>query len=310
MFLLRGLGVSLSMFLVVYTLLSLAVAMISSKLGPRVSRWNASSLFALRVLPLLGALAATLLFTLPSFLWLEPRSVNEPLSPLAAVLGGFCALVLTAGIVSAVVALRRTSCAVREWLRSATELDSASEVPVFRTGSTAPVLTVAGVFSPHVLVSKQAVSMLTPEELRSALNHEMAHVRRRDNLRKLIYRFAWFPGMRALESAWGEAAEMAADDAAVSSANDALDLAAALIKLSRSLPSSSAPALTTALVHSSAACLSARVERLSSWPKFSPREAHRRPGVYAMLAAAAVALLLAYPTALTVTHEITEWLMR
>jgi len=310
MFLLRGLGVSLSMFFVVYALLSLAVAITWRKLGSRISRWSADSLFGLRVLPLLGGLTATLLFTLPSFLWLEPRSVNEPLSPLAAVLGGFCLLILTAGIGSAFIALRRASCAVREWLSSATELDASSEVPVFRTGSAAPALTVAGVFSPQVLVSRQAVSMLTPEELRSALNHEMAHVRRRDNLRKLIYRFAWFPGMRALESAWGEAAEIAADDAAVSSANDALDLAAALIKLSRSLPSSSAPALTTALVHSSAACLSARVERLSAWPQFSPREVHRRPAFYASIAAGAVALALAYPTALTLTHDITEWLMR
>jgi Zn-dependent protease with chaperone function len=67
--------------------------------------------------------------------------------------------------------------------------------------------------------------------LQTALNHEVAHVSRRDNLKKLLLRFVAFPGMSGLETAWLEATEMAADDAAVSTAGDALDLAAALIKL-------------------------------------------------------------------------------
>ena len=36
-----------------------------------------------------------------------------------------------------------------------------------------------------------------------------------DNLKKLVFRFCPFPGMSKLESAWSQAAEMAADDAAV-----------------------------------------------------------------------------------------------
>jgi len=43
---------------------------------------------------------------------------------------------------------------------------------------------------------------------------------------------------------------MAADDAAVSNASEALDLAAAVIKLSRLAPLLAAGELTTALVHS------------------------------------------------------------
>ena len=52
----------------------------------------------------------------------------------------------------------------------------------------------------------------------------------RDNLKKLVFRFCPFPGMAGLESAWSQAAELAADDAAVSNLNDAVDLAAALVK--------------------------------------------------------------------------------
>jgi len=64
----------------------------------------------------------------------------------------------------------------------------------------------------------------------------MAHAHRRDNLKKLLFRFCAFPGMSRLEAAWCEAEEMAADDAAVASVGDALDLASALIKLSRLAP--------------------------------------------------------------------------
>ena len=68
------------------------------------------------------------------------------------------------------------------------------------------------------------------------MNHEIAHVRRRDNLKKLLLRFVAFPRMAGLEAAWIEATEMAADDAAVLNASEALDLAAALLKLSRIRP--------------------------------------------------------------------------
>ena len=55
-----------------------------------------------------------------------------------------------------------------------------------------------------------------------------------DNLKKVLISATPFPGMGSIESAWREAAELAADDAAVTNRQEALDLAAALIKLSRS----------------------------------------------------------------------------
>ena len=87
-------------------------------------------------------------------------------------------------------------------------------------------------------------------------------MRRRDNLKKLVLRFVAFPGMSGLEQAWLEATEMSADDAAVATEAEALDLAAALIKLSR-IASAEAPAdLTAALVHLPGSLMNARVERL------------------------------------------------
>jgi Zn-dependent protease with chaperone function len=102
--------------------------------------------------------------------------------------------------------------------------------------------------APRVLISESAVAVLGEDELRIALKHELAHIRSCDNLKKLVFRFAPFPGLSKLDSAWSQAAELAADDAAVSSVNDALDLAAALVKLSRLVPVEAAPACTVGFV--------------------------------------------------------------
>lgn len=62
-----------------------------------------------------------------------------------------------------------------------------------------------------------------------------------DNLKKLVFRFCFFPGMAKLESAWSQVAELAADDAAVSNMDDAVNLASALVKVSRLVPVEAAP---------------------------------------------------------------------
>ncbi len=137
-------------------------------------------------------------------------------------------------------------------------------------------------------------------------------MRRRDNLRKLILRVVAFPGMAELESAWREATEMAADDAAVSTASEALDLAAAVIKLSRLAPLEAPAELTTALVHSPAESVNARVQRLIAWRE---RTASAAPGhslKYALCVAltAAVTMAVTYSELLVRVHTATEWLVR
>ena len=141
---------------------------------------------------------------------------------------------------------------------------------------------------------------------------KLMHVRRRDNLRKLILRLVAFPGMAELERAWREASEMAADDAAVSSAAEALDLAAALIKLSRLTPLEPPAELTTALVHSPAESVNARVERLIAWTEQKQSPAPGYSLVYPLCTAAAVVVTLAvtYSQLLVRVHAATEWLVR
>jgi hypothetical protein len=76
--------------------------------------------------------------------------------------------------------------------------------------------------------------------------------------------------MASLERAWQEAAEFAADEAAVSNPDDAVDLAAALLKLSDLVPVQDPPAFTTGLVNLRA-LVKLRVERLLAWDQASSR---------------------------------------
>jgi Zn-dependent protease with chaperone function len=314
MFAARCAGVSLAVFVVVYTVLSVAVSR-GWRIGLKVfrpgsARGSADLLFVLRLLPLGVAAAVTVLFTLPSFLLLEPHATNEAIGAAPLGLGLCCLVLLGAGITRAGLAQWRVSQSLRKWLDGSTAMEGGDGVPVFRTANDSPSLTVAGVCAPKVLISEAAVALLNPTELRTALRHEIAHVLRYDNLKKLLFRFSVFPGMTDLEHTWSEETEMAADDAAVSSFRDALDLAAALIKVSRLGPVRPSPVLTTALLHSSTA-LSARVRRLVAW-EGSPNPKSSPAWWYALPPAAVTLFVLAgsYGSVLARMHAVTEWLVR
>ncbi|MGB6401741.1 MAG: hypothetical protein WBF26_02750 [Candidatus Sulfotelmatobacter sp.] len=320
MFAVRGIAVSFSIFVILYGVLSAAVC------GVWVSVWlaaqsysarrRANLLFALRLLPAVVAAGLTLMLAVPSFLLLEPRAVNEPLGAVPVVLGLCGMTVLLSGTGTAAAALLQASRTVARWSSEACvvsfpDIDSSASVPV-RVSPVAPPLTAAGILRPSVWLSQAAESVLSERELETALRHEVTHVRSRDNLRKLILRLVAFPGMAELERAWREATEMAADDAAVSSAAEALDLAAALIKLSRLAPLEPPAALTTALVHSPAESMNARVERLIAWTEPQQSQAPGYSLVYPLCTGAAVVVTVAvtYSQLLVRVHAATEWLVR
>jgi len=318
MFAARCVGVSLAVFVLLYVSLSLAVSrgwnLIRRWFQPRSARSSADLLFILRMLPLALSSVVTLGFTLPSFLLLEPRSTNEAVGKAPLALGFCCLILIGVGVARAWTAQLRASRALVKWLDGSMLMESqitesGEAVPIFRTGNDAPTLTVAGVCAPKVLVSEAAVAMLSPAELRTALRHEIAHALRYDNLKKLVFRFSVFPAMAGLEQAWSEETEMAADDAAVTSFHDALDLAAALIKVSRLGATESSGELTMALLHSSTA-LRARVQRLVSWKKERKPQTHRN-WLYAIPVAAAVVVVVAtYGSVLNQMHAVTEWLVQ
>jgi len=314
MFAARGLGVSLAIFFLLYLFASLVVLQTwefaARRMEAKSARRQARGLFALRVFPFALAAAFSLGITLPSFLWLEPRSTGEEIGAAPVVLASCCLLVLAIGVARALAAQRKTTRVIAGWLEGSSLLEMAAQeksIPVFRTGHNSPTLTVAGIREPKVLISEAAVASLNAAELPCALRHEIAHVRSGDNLKKLLYRLLAFPGMKMLELTWSEAAEMAADDAAVSSRAEALDLASALVKISR-LAHVQQPEFTTGLLHTSTA-LSARVQRLCGWT--APVADSRDNWRYLLPCAIAAACMAAiYSHVLVDVHVMTEWLVR
>jgi len=320
MFALRGIAVSLTFFVLLYCLLSALVVIgwRALKLLHASERSLVSLLFVLRIFPLVASVLLTLAVVVPSFQLLEPRSIDEGMGAMPLGLG-ICALLLIAcGCFRVITAQTKTSRVVARWLEGAHPLDvnSADETVApavtLQSRREAPPLTLVGVCNAKVLVSESTVDLLTPDELQVALKHEIEHMRSRDNLKKLIFRFCPFPGMRQLESAWSQAAELAADDAAVSNQNDAVDLAAALVKLSRLIPVEPAPVCTVGFVTGS---IAARVARLLAWNEASATGKARQPGMHLWrlipaLSVALLGVLAIYGPALLLTHEMTEWLVR
>jgi hypothetical protein len=313
----RGIVVCDSVFLLVYLVLSVAVCRgwrtIFLWSGKIPARHFADLLVALRLLPFLAALGVTAGFVIPSFLLLEPRGINETLGGIPLALG-IAGLVLTAlGVCNVTASAVRASKIIAVWTREGKPVHRTGTVPVLRISSIFPALTASGILRPRVLISKAAELLLTTSELEAALRHEFAHIRRWDNLKKLLFRFVRFPGMSGLESAWLDETEMAADDAAVSNETQALDLAAAIIKLSRLSwkPGDDSAQLGMALVHDSAESTHARVGRLIRWSE----KRHSTKSYFTWYALASglatvASVALTYNQLLVHLHSATEWLFR
>jgi hypothetical protein len=319
-FALRGIAVWFSISFIAYTALSLAVSFtfrcspgLFADMSPaRRANW----VFVIRILPLALALGFTLVFAVPSFLLLEPHAVREPLG-IGIVLLGLCGVaVVLHGLWSATSALVHVAKTVAIWSQEAELMQDnpcglLPGIPVLRTSALAPPLSTVGILRPRIWLSTAADIELAGGELSAALRHEVEHVRRRDNLKKLMLRTVQFPGMARLEREWREASEMAADEAVVSSPSEALDLATAVIKLSSLLPRRPPVELTTALVHSPAESLNARVERLVAWTEPRRELPHGYDWICWLFSAAGASVMFAaYGDLLVKVHAATEWLVR
>jgi beta-lactamase regulating signal transducer with metallopeptidase domain len=180
--------------------------------------------------------------------------------------------------------------------------------PALSASKGAPALILVGIRRPSVLVSDMAALVLSDHELQVAVRHELGHKRSWDNLKKVLISATPFPGMSSLESAWREAAELAADDAAVANRQDALDLAAALIKLSRSSKQWSEPALASGLVSGSSS-ISLRVKRLLEWRTAGRRLQRTWLWTLLVLSTMIVGIASNYGATLALTHRLTEILV-
>lgn len=318
-YLVRLLSLSLACFFLVHTVLAMAVWAVSRRAIQRAERLRpkdgATLLLALRLLPAAAALAAVALLCVPSFLWLEPSETAEEagLACLAAAL--LVGAVWLAAVARAAQGLVQ-SCRYRRTWKSVGQPAFVMEGwAVWVVDAAAPVLALAGVVRPRILLSRGLMEALDPDQLRVALLHEQAHCRSRDNLKRLALLLApqILPGWRAfhaLERAWARITEWAADESAAGGDEQRrLALAEALVRAVR-LGCAGIPAgpLAAALLEGPGD-LDARVQRLLEAPP--ERKSGRRYWRAAVgLAAAALAVLLLQPGTLYSVHWLLEGLMR
>jgi Zn-dependent protease with chaperone function len=278
-------------------------------------------LFALRILPLVLTLIAVLAFCIPSYLWLEPEVSGEKV-------GLLCVLMALLGVALWAPALKRVIGAVRgtnrylnECERHGRKISVPGETsPALLVTGKVPVLAVAGVFRPRLLISRRVLRELSPEQREAALRHEHAHRTSSDNLKRLLILLApdavpFVSIFGALERAWSRFTEWAADDEATAGDPErALSLASALVRVARMKAASPAPenVLSCSLVGASQE-LSERVDRLlrpQPKPEKPVKEVVRLLGSAAALALSAVAVITMWPSSLSLVHQALERLVR
>lgn len=306
MFAARSAIVCLAFFAVMYGTLSCGVASgwwILRRRRQMKAPGPAGLLFALRIFPLAFSVLVSIFLTLPSFWLMERRAFDEEATTL--LLAGLALLLLSAGVVRVLRARSRTGLAVREWLRQSDSAEKPGSADMIAAKG-APALMLVGICRPKVMVSDMAAAVLSDSELRVAVRHELGHRHSWDNLKKLLINATSFPGMSRIERDWRAAAELAADDSAVETRLDALDLASALIKLSRSSQQWLEPELASGLVCTSSE-ISLRVQRLLEW-RIRPRI--QRTWAWALPSVLIVTIVANYyGTALVLTHRLTELLV-
>jgi len=194
-----------------------------------------------RALPVAGSLFAAFALVAPAFTAFEPLGRRGVPGPVLWALATVAAALVLASAIIAIHAALVTFRTERLWLRRATALpiDPPAGVPAFAIDSPDPIVALVGVFSPKLVAARLVIDACSPAELASIVAHERGHLQARDNLKRWLMTCApdalrWTPLHGEMVTAWSEAAEDAADDAATGDVGSArLDLAALLLKIAR-----------------------------------------------------------------------------
>jgi len=307
----------LHLALAVATRLSAGTAM---RMAARMKPSSAARfLFFLRISPVAMTVFAVLAFCVPSYLWLEPEAAGEKV-------GFACFLMATLGAAIWVLSITRVAFAARGTVRYLHQCERhgrkiqvpGEPSPALLLADKAPVLAVAGVMRPRLVISKRVLRGLTAEQRDAALRHERAHRTSRDNIKRFLILLApdVLPFLRtfaALERSWAKFTEWAADDQATEGdSGRALSLAAALVRVAKMGSRPKLSYLFSSLVDDDHE-LSERVDRL-----LRPQPNSGKPAEVLVpfltsacaLVAGAVALVLLWPGSLSLVHQALEQLVR
>jgi beta-lactamase regulating signal transducer with metallopeptidase domain len=276
-------------------------------------------LFAMRISPLVLTLFAVLAFCIPSYLWLEPEATRERV-------GLVCLVMALSGIAIWASALVRVGAAIRGTVRYLHHCQhhgrkvtvQGETSPALVLAGKAPVLAVAGVFRPQLVISRRVMRGLTTAEREAALRHEQAHRSAGDNLKRFLILLApdVFPFIRTfgtLERAWSKFTEWAADDHATEGdPQRALSLASALVRVAKMGSKPRLGYLSCSLLGGDQD-LSERVDRLLR-PQAKPRKPVK--ALIPLIAGAGAlvtsvfAVVTLWPGSLSLVHQALEQLVR
>jgi len=208
------------------------------------ARTRAELLFVMRIGPPTISILWTIAFIIPSYLVYEPQSTDEFVSLKLGTLATISAVGVGYAIWRGIRSSWATRSLLKMWVANAVRIQLKDvTVPAYRLSHSFPIIAVVGTFRPRLFIAEQVLKILTKDELAAAIAHEYGHMAAHDNLKRSMLRASRaalliIPCGRSLDRAWGEASESAADEhAAQKSSATALDLASALVRIARLIPS-------------------------------------------------------------------------
>ena len=311
-YVLRGVMLALAWLIALNAAATALAVIVSRWLIARDGHRPAALWLALRLGPAVVSVAFAALVFIPSYLAYEPRlDVGEgfdlTLTSLAVAAAVMIAVTAVRGATAWVGAWNRA----RAWRRVSRPLTIGDDtIATYVADVDTPIMALAGVLRPRLLVTRGVVDALTAEELRAGVAHELGHFRAWDNLKRLAMRAApdllfLMPAASAIEMRWASAAEHAADSRACETERARCALASALVKIARLTPPRTPLAQPISTLVDGGE-IASRVHRLLSDTVAGPALPRRRP----IAAAAALAALAAYAPLLRAVHEATEILVR
>ena len=255
MFFVLGLSIVLAALLLFNSFTSLFASLTWRIIGRHAQdRLSAAScagiIFLLRTFPIVLGIIGVSLLLIPAYIEHEPRNGHEPVSLKLAIIACASALGIALAVWRGLAAWRATSHLKSDWLRHAEPINLPQvKIPSYRIQHQFPVIAIVGVLRPRLFIAAQVFDSLRPDELIAAIEHEAGHVVANDNFRRGLMRacrdvLVMIPSGRSLDRAWIEASEAAADEyAAGRGSRVALDLASALVKIARLVPTGIKPAM-------------------------------------------------------------------
>ncbi len=288
-------------------LLSAAWPVVERRISHLRGATRARLLAALRLAPLaIGSFSALLVADI--LMRFEPRDTTETPGLMLWLGAALATMLVGAGGARTVRAVRAAAHCLRLLRQGGRQMLRPDGTRVWILDSDYPVAAVVGVFRTHLLLSRRVIDECTEGELTAILEHERAHVRRRDNVVRAAILYLPdpmqpFSAAEAIGRAWTAADEEAADDAAAGPAAERRTvLASALVRVAK-MATTPMPEWIGGLAFYGGTNLESRVRRL-----LDTASAPSRLGIAGRLALASAASVCAFLTTDAAALQLHAWM--